>query len=158
MKKLIVALALVVGVVGFEMYLRSIAPKKFSKEKILSGHREIYFLDKALGIERAHPGVRFSHKGGFNGNTAWDHIIEFDDFGRRKTVGGEDKKEHFVIAGGSMAFGHGVGDQETVASQVTKNSIYQGYNYGYPSYGVTSTLLRVDKGQLKKEVKESEGE
>jgi len=94
------------------------------------------------------------------GHSICDVEYSVDEYGRRVTPVKERKKrDKFVLFFGcSFTFGDGVGDNQTLAFEVGKNTgQYMPYNYGFSGEGPFDILAKIENIDFKNDVKEGNG-
>ncbi|HUP57920.1 MAG TPA: hypothetical protein VM598_10740 [Bdellovibrionota bacterium] len=90
----------------------------------------------------------------------YDIWAETDRFGRRISArsAAAPKRRHAMLFGCSFAFGNGIRDEETLASQLARHAPgLSAYNYGVPGSGPTEFVEQVAMRDLRSEVPEPEG-
>lgn len=98
---------------------------------------------------------------------AWDGkknlfhaVYRTDQFGRRyvHVENPTSRDQHFVILGGSTAYGMGLNDKDTLASFLAReNPRWMPYNYAGDGYGPQSAYAFAHSGELKKNIPQEEG-
>lgn len=106
------------------------------------------------------PNVHTRNIKGIGLKKLWEVEYEADEFGRRKTpVDNRQSRTRFAIFFGcSFTIGEGVADNETLPARFAHYaSEYMPYNYGFFGYGPQQMLLRLQTGQLAREIEETGG-
>jgi hypothetical protein len=96
----------------------------------------------------------------FSGNdTIFDVHYSIDSFHKRITPEyNPNNKQHALFFGCSIAFGHGVEDNETMPYYFQKNTNkYNAYNFAYSGHGTNHMLARLQYEDLTTQVKEKKG-
>lgn len=84
-----------------------------------------------------------------------------DRWGFRETEGMKrpGKQKHFLLIDGSVAFGEGLRDSETILDQINNRSkIYRAYDIGFLGQGPQHNWLTFSGGVLKEKVSEKSGD
>lgn len=90
----------------------------------------------------------------------YEHEVSFDQYGRRKTPmpPGVIPTRHAIFLGGSMAFGTGVLDHQTIPYQFSKlTGNFESYNYAVGGSGASNVLSKILFHDFKSEVNQSKG-
>jgi len=119
-----------------------------------------YQKDALLGYKPS-PNVRLISKLTFKGRRIFEFSSSTDEHSRRitpvQTVGEIDK--FILFFGCSFTFGEGVQNDETLPFFVGQlASRYQPYNYGVNGYGPQQMVAKLQRGEIRTEIKQSEGE
>lgn len=114
-----------------------------------------------FGISLANEGrFRAVRKYKNSGKVIYDVFYTIDAFGRRVTpVANREQRDLFILfGGGSLTYGEGVDDDETMPYQVgALTSRYVPYNYGFHGLGPFDILLKMESYDLKKQIREQDG-
>lgn len=136
-----------------------IAALLFATEKYLKSQNPIdhvvidppYRLDEELRLS-GKPGAKGRIVKSLHGQIIFDTEIEFDSFGFRKTEPAHPNSTNCIyIVGGSLAFGLGVQQNETLASYLQKKLGQRArvINLGFEGYGPHHLLRMLELGREK---------
>jgi hypothetical protein len=115
-----------------------------------------------------HPTLGYGPKRGIRAR-AWKRVderllydveYEIDERGRRVTTveGRADRDRFLLFFGGSFVFGEGVEARATLPYLVSTHAVrHVPYNYAFHGYGPNQLLAKLESGELRGEVVESEG-
>ncbi len=92
-------------------------------------------------------------------DTVYHAQYTIDSLNRRTTPGRDETKDKFALFfGGSVAYGHGLNDDETLPYQLQqKVKGYNAYNYANSGWGPQGMLARMEWRDLSEQVSEKDG-
>ncbi len=69
-----------------------------------------------------------------------------------------DKNKHFILLGGSYAFGHGLPDEDTLTSQLAQlASGFEFFNFGFQGGGPVTSLALVSESNFSQRIQQESG-
>jgi hypothetical protein len=93
-----------------------------------------------------------------NGDTIFNVRYSIDHYSRRITPNHDSvKKKHALFFGCSIAFGHGIEDNQTLAWYFQRDTNMNSYNYSKSGWGTNQMLARFQYQNLSEQVSEKEG-
>lgn len=119
--------------------------------------KQFYNVQNVLAGRELMPNAKFQFKFKSDEEVIYDVVYETDQFQRRRTDYDGSRGRHALFFGCSFTFGTGLDQQSTLPSQFAKQSKYNSYNYGVPSYGTFNILANLSNRALDKEVAEDIG-
>lgn len=84
--------------------------------------------------------------------------VDAHRFRTSSATGRPHKKEHLIVADGSVAFGDGLDDEQTITHFINQLSpTFEAYQLGFLGYGPQHTWLRMKEGLLPQQIPHKQG-
>lgn len=89
-----------------------------------------------------------------DGTACYDVVYHTDEFGRRTVFQRYDAgNPHLLLFGGSVTFGEGLSDEETLQYQLARSMPgHNVYNYAVHGYGPPQALAQLESGEIEAQV------
>lgn len=159
-------ISLIIFLVSLLFFFKLFDDSKQTPQELLRNHEKSQVINEGLrGSEMdeslgAIPHLKVRTTKYQNDKVLYDVIYEHDDHGLRKTEANLSKSydEHLIIAGCSFTYGDGLNVEESLPFLMERELLrINSYNLGVRGGGLSTILFYMERGSIKKIIKEKRG-